>query len=258
MDIANIVNGINDWSRTIGALSGAVDTLAPAAMAVNNTLNSVASTLTGTDTYNPYGYYPQQQYPVPTQNVLPTSSNANSVLGFVGKAVAGGVTGYMYSETSSNIIHSGAGTGAIAKGMGTVGLKSAGIGALIGGGVSVIENTVKAVKKEQSGAQAGGNIAADLLGGAVSGAVGGTLGGLAGSKFGGIGGAVVGVAAGLGIEFLYQQSGLKQNLANGVAKLFGGTTQTYTNYPVNTGYGYQQGYPTGYPTGYQTGYGYTR
>ena len=239
MDIANIVNGINDWSRTIGALSGAIDTLAPAAVAVNNTLNTVASTLTGTDCYNPYNpYYPQ--YPTVPVQPFPIGNKTDSVIGVVGKAAAGATTGYMLSETVSNIYHSGAPAGEIAKGLGKVSLKAAGIGALVSGGVSIIENTVKAVKKEQSGAEAGGNITADLLGGAVSGAAGSALGGLAAARFGGIGGAIAGAAAGIGIDFLYRKSGLKQGLANGVTKLLGGqqTYPTYPSYPPYPGYGY--------------------
>jgi len=266
MSIDTIVNTINDYARTIGAVSGAMDALAPAAMSVNNTLNSVASTFMGTDSYAPYPY----PYPYPPVQPQPFPTNGtDSIIGIVGKAAAGGVASYMYSKPIANIIKPGTivpkeevtasvtakGVGTTIKGIGSIALKAGGIGALVSGGVSLLENAVKVMKKEEGGAQAAGNVVADAAGGVVSGVVGSTAGGLAMAGFGAglggtIAGTVIGVATAVGADFLYRKSGIKQGLANGITKLFGGQ-QTYPTYPPYGGYPAQPGY--GYP---QTPYGY--
>lgn len=269
MSIDQVVNKINEYARTIGAVSGAIDTLAPAAMAVNNTFNSVASTLTGNDYYSPYPY----PYPPVQPQPFPPTNGTDSIIGVVGKAAAGGVASYMYSKEVANIIKPGtivpkeeiaatvssvknaSGIGSTLKGIGSIALKAGGIGALVSGGVSLLENTVKVIKKEQGGAQAAGNVVADATGGIVAGVVGSTVGGLAMAGFGSMGmagltltiaGTAVGIATAIGADFLYRKSGIKQSLANGVTKLFGGK-QTYPQYPT------YPPYPT-YPT--YPGYGY--
>ena len=56
-DIAGIINGINQFTTTMGTVMGAAEALTPAIYAVDGAINQVASVFTEDQYYNPYPQY---------------------------------------------------------------------------------------------------------------------------------------------------------------------------------------------------------
>ena len=128
-------------------------------------------------------------------------------------------------------------------------------GALFGGLISVAINGYEVVTGREQLGQAAGGVTADTAGGAVSGLAGAATSGLALAAAGAVGLTaglpltLLGIAAGVGGAFLantlFKNSGLYNDIKNGVTRLVGGLTSP-------AGYG-QPGY--GQPVYNQPGYG---
>lgn len=228
-DISSFINKVTEFTQAVGAIQGAVDTLAPAVQSVDYTINRIANTFSGVDTYNP-GYYPPP-YPVYPPVTLP--EEGPGVVGTIGKAIAGGVVGWKMAPSMAESMKSlsTVGIGAGLKGMGINVLKSGGIGALVTGGVSTIQNVVKLAKGEQTGAGATGSIVADTVGGLVAGTGATLVGGLGtlalgALKVGGLPLTIAGVALGtvgaVGLGLLYDKSGAREGISSGIRKALGG------------------------------------
>lgn len=250
-DIAGFINGLNQFTQTIGAVQGAANALAPAIYAVDQTVNQVASVFTG-DTYNPYPYPSYPVYPP-----MPIASLEEGKVGAIGSMVAGAAAGALtHKQTAESIQAIRAGDSSAWKSLGMSSLKAGGIGAAVTGVISAAKNISLVNKGMQTSGDAAGNVTADTVGGLLSGATGGLAAGAASMALGsfGIAGTIGAVAAGalgaVGANMLFRGSGARDGLANMVRSAFGGGSQT--GYAPQPGYGYQQ---PGY--GYQQpGYGY--
>ena len=254
VDIAGFINGLNQFTQTVGAIQGAAEVMMPAVNAVGHSVNQIAGVFTG-DTYqpNPYPVYPV--YPP-----MPIGSLQEGKVGIVGSMLAGGTAGAITGKGIGEAIKAmQAGTGSF-KAVGMGALKAGGIGAAVTGVISAAKNMSLTSKGMQSSADAGGNIAADTIGGLLSGATGGLAAGaasmaLANAIPGGglaltIGTVVAGALGATGAHLAYNATGLRDGIANKLRGLFGGSSGYQ-----QPGYGYppQQGY--GYPP-QQYGYGY--
>ena len=239
--VDGLVNSFNQAVYTAGAVQGAVDTMVPAVYAVNGAVNQVAGVFTG-DTYQQTQPYPPSVYPVST-----TGNGFN----LISSILSGGITGGMMHNQTSDAFKSfkSQGMGAGFKNLGMATLKSAGIGGLVSGLISGVQNGAAAARGEMSKADAGGNVAADTVGGLLGGAGAGIsagLGSLALRSFGlaGIPLTVAAAAAGalgsVGVNYLYNSSGLRDNLAGTMRKAFDGTD------PVAAPAGYYQQPAYGY------------
>lgn len=240
--IDGFVNNVNQFTQSVGAIQGAMDTAVPALYAVENSVNQIASVFTG-DTYNPY----PQPYPPPMP--MPIDPGRGKI-GMIGSILSGGVAGIMTHKQTAEAYKTfkTVGAGAGMKALGLSSLKAGGIGAAVSGVASAAKNLMMSSRGEQTGKQAGANIAADTVGGLLAGASGGLAAGaasLALGSAGGILGTIGIVAAGalgaVGANLLYEKTGVRDKLYNAIS----GT-------PAGYGYGYQQ--PAyGYQ---QPGYGY--
>ena len=138
-------------------------------------------------------------------------------------------------------------------------------GALFGGLISAAVNGYEVVTGREQLSQAAGGVTADTAGGAVSGLAGAATSGLALAAAGAVGLTaglpltLLGVAAGVGGAFLantlFKNSGLYNDIKNGVTSLFGGLTSgTGYGQPIYNQPGYNQ--PGYNQPGYgQPGYG---
>jgi hypothetical protein len=236
MSIDGIVNGLNQFTYAAGTLQGATEAMVPAVYAVDNAVQQVASVFSG-DTYQ-QPYYP----PAP----LPAASGNGFNL--VGSLMSGGVTGAVMHQQTANALRSFRSEGMAAgfKNLGMSSLKSAGIGAGVSGLISGVQNFAAASRGEISKADAGGNVAADTVGGILAGAGGGLtagLGSMALSSFGAgglaltLGAAAAGALGSVGVNYLYNSSGLRDNIAGTMRKAFGGSDPLPAAYP-QPGYGY--------------------
>lgn len=252
MDIAGFINGLNQFTQTVGAIQGAAEVMMPAVQAVGGAVNQVAGVFTG-DTYqpNPYPVYPV--YPP-----MPIGNLQEGKVGLVGSMLAGGIAGGVTGKGIGEAIKAMQDGSGSFKGVGIGALKAGGIGAAVTGVISAAKNMSLTSKGLQTSSDAAGNIAADTIGGLLSGATGGLAAGaatLALAKMvpgGGlaltIGTAVAGALGSTVAHLGYNATGLRDGISNTIRGMFGGNTANYQN-----PYGYQQpGY--GYPPNY--GYGY--
>lgn len=224
MHIDGLVNGLNQFNYTAGAVQGAAEAMVPAVYAVDNAVQQVASVFTG-DTYQQTPYYPPTPYP--------TSTSGNG-FSLVGSLLSGSVTGAVMHQQTANALRSfrSEGIGAGFKNLGISSLKSAGIGAAVSGLISGVQNFAAASRGEMTKADAGGNIAADTVGGILAGAGAGLtagLGSLALGSFGAgglaltIGAAAAGALGSVGVNYLYNSSGLRDSIAGSMRKALGGS-----------------------------------
>ena len=237
MGIDNIVNGVNQFTYTAGAVQGAAEQMVPAAYAVENSINQVASVFTG-DTYQSTQPYPQQSYPL---------SNTSSIkIGRVGSILSGAAAGGITHTQGANALRSFRTEGIVSglKNTAMVGLKAGAIGAGISGLVSGVKNMAAVSRGEITKADAGGNIAADTIGGLLAGSTGGLSAGVASlalSSFGlagiplTIGAAVAGAAGAVGANILYENTGARDSIAGSLRETFGGSPA-----PQGNAYGYYQ------------------
>lgn len=245
VDIAGFINGLNQFTQTIGAVQGAAEVMMPAVAAVDQAVNQVASVFTG-DSYNPYPYPTYPVYPP-----MPVGLLQDGKVGMIGNMLAGGIAGGVTGKgigESMKAMQSGGGFKAV--GMGA--LKAGGIGAAVTGVISAAKNMSLVSKGMQTSSDAAGNIGADTIGGLLAGAGGGLAAGaasmaLANAIPGGglaltIGTAVAGALGATGVHLAYSATGIRDGIANGIRSMFGGNTQQ--------NYGYQQ------PYGQQPAYGY--
>lgn len=250
MDIAGFVNGLNQFTQTMGAIQGAAEVMLPAVNAVGGAVNQVASVFTG-DTYQPYPYPTYPVYPP-----MPVGLLQEGKVGIVGSMLAGGTAGALTHKGMAEAIKGiKAGAPGAGKALGMGALKAGGIGAAVTGVISAAKNMNLVSKGMQSGADAAGNITADTVGGLLSGATGGLAAGAASMALsnaipgGGlmltIGTAVAGALGATGAHLAYNATGLRDGVANMVRGVFGGGSNQYQQ----PGYGYQQ---PGY--GYQQPY----
>lgn len=250
MDIAGFVNGLNQFTQTMGAIQGAAEVMLPAVNAVGGAVNQVASVFTG-DTYQPYPYPTYPVYPP-----MPVGLLQEGKVGIVGSMLAGGTAGALTHKSMAEAIKGiKAGAPGAGKALGMGALKAGGIGAAVTGVISAAKNMNLVSKGMQSGADAAGNITADTVGGLLSGATGGLAAGAASMALsnaipgGGlmltIGTAVAGALGATGAHLAYNATGLRDGVANMVRGVFGGGSNQYQQ----PGYGYQQ---PGY--GYQQPY----
>lgn len=239
--IDGLVNGFNQAVYTASAVQGAAETMGTAVYAVDGAINQVAGVFTG-DTYQ------QTTQPAP---VYPLSPITGTGFSLVSGLLSGGITGGMMHNQVSDAFKSfkSQGMGAGFKNLGMATLKSAGIGGLVSGLISGVQNGAAAARGEMSKADAGGNVAADTIGGLLGGAGAGIsagLGSLALRSFGlaGIPLTVAAAAAGalgsVGVNYLYNSSGLRDNLAGTMRKAFGGTDPVAApaSYYQQPAYGY--------------------
>ncbi|MEZ0368484.1 MAG: hypothetical protein ACAI44_05275 [Candidatus Sericytochromatia bacterium] len=241
--IDGMVNGVNQFTQSMGTVMGAADSMGQAAYAVGGAVNQIAGVFTG-DTYQPAPYYPAP--PMPLGAYGPKA-------GLVGSLLAGGVAGGVMGARTADALRSFKtdGFGAGMKNLGMSSLKSGLIGAGIMGLVSGVKNMAAASRNEITKGQAGGNVVADSVGGILAGSSAGLSAGLISMAFkgGGVLGTVAAVAAGAlgatGVNMLYEGSGLRDKIASSIA----GTGQ-----PNGNAYGYYQNQPQAYPQQY--GYGY--
>lgn len=241
-DLNGIINGITQVTQVIGAVNGAVNTLAPALQSMDASLKNVAGTFGG----NPAGYpadaYAQQPN-YPQQGQVPATMQATSTsmgMGSVGSAIAGGINGgFLGVKTATTIksqsfdpqiegISSKMNLSPTAKTVAGNTAKAAGIGAVFSGLFSGVENFMKLSRGEITGSEATGHIVADTTVGLFAGASGfatGTMGAMALGGIGGvpgiIGAAVAGVVGGVGMDFLLRKVGLRDAISNGVRKILG-------------------------------------
>jgi len=252
-DIAGFINGINQFTQTMGVVMGAAEAITPAFYAVDQAVNQVASVFTGDQYYPAYPTYPV--YPP-----HPVGSLNEGKAGLVSHMLAGGVGGAMTHKSTAEAFKSiKAGTPGGVKALGLSSLKAGGIGAAITGVVSAAKNMSLVSKGMQTSGDAAGNITADTVGGLLAGVGGGLAAGAASMALssmvpgGGlaltIGTAVAGALGATGVHLAYSGSGLRDGLANAARSMFGGSNQYQNPY----GGGYQQPY-AGYPPNY--GYGY--
>lgn len=238
MGIDGAINSLNQFTYTMGTVQGAAEAMVPAVYAVDQAVNQVAGVFTG-DTYQPGPY-------TPAPPVMPLSGGPKA--GIIGSLLAGGVTGAVMHQRTADAIKSfkTEGFGAGLKNLGGASLKSGLIGAGLMGAISGIRNFAASSRGEITTAQAGGNVAADTIGGILAGTGGGLTSGLASLALGKmmpgggilmtIGAAAAGAIGATGVNFLYDSSGLRDKIANGIA---GTTTPTQSYYP-------QQQYNYGY------------
>lgn len=246
MDIAGLVNGINQATQIVGAVNGAVNIMAPMLQTVDQQVSQVAGTINGAIGYRPDmyaappGYYPPQQG-IPATMPMPTtaSSSNSSIMGSVGNALAGGGIGALmgtklYASMSTPPMPTTEGLASKIspnmKNIGMTGLKAGGIGAAAGAVFSGIENMTKVSRNEITGAEATGNIAADATVGFFSG-MGGLAGGTLGAKlmtsFGArslpvaIGAGVVGLVGATVVDQLFKQTGIRDSISSGIRSAIG-------------------------------------
>lgn len=249
VDFAGIINGINQFTQTVGAVQGAAEVMMPAVQQVGSAFNQVASVFTG-DTYQPYAYPTYPVYPA-----MPIAPLQDGKVGIVGSMLAGGIAGGITGKGIGESIKAMQGGTGSFKAVGMGALKAGGIGAAVTGVISAAKNMSLASKGMQSSADAGGNIAADTIGGLLSGASGGLAAGaasmaLANAIPGGglavtIGTVVAGALGATGAHLLYNATGIRDGLASSLRGMFGGNTnqyqqpygqQPYAGYPPNYGY----------------------
>lgn len=253
VDFAGIINGINQFTQTIGAVQGAAQVMMPAVQSVEYAVNQVAGVFTG-DQYQPYPYPTYPVYPPMPVGLLPEGK-----VGIVGSMLAGGVAGGITGKGIGEAIKAmQAGTGNF-KGVGLGALKAGGIGAAVTGVISAAKNINLVNKGMQSSADAGGNIAADTIGGLLAGATGGLAAGaasmaLANAIPGGglaltIGTVVAGALGATGAHLAYNATGIRDGIASSLRGVFGGNSNQYGQQP----YGQQ---PYGQPYGQQPYGGY--
>jgi len=200
--LGDIINSINMVTQTVGAVNGAVNTLAPALQSTQAAVNNMANTFNpyrGADRYQ----YQQQGYAQPqvanpavtntqavsTQSI--SSATESSPFSTIGNGLTGAALGVLkgaklvnklnlnQAETmQSTALTPEAVSQSISSKLSpkTVGLASlkaaglsAGIGAVAGGIVSGIDNAMKLSRNEITGAEATGNIVADSAVGFFSG-----------------------------------------------------------------------------------------
>jgi hypothetical protein len=237
--IDGMVNSFNQFTYTAAAVQGAAETMVPAVNAVGGAINQVAGVFTG-DTYQQTQPYPPPVYPV---------STSGSGFNLISSILAGGITGGMTHNQTADALKSfkSQGMGAGFKNLGMATLKSAGIGALVSGLVSGVQNGAAAARGEMSKADAGGNVAADTVGGILAGAgagIGAGIGSLALRSFGVAGlpltvaAVAVGALGSVGVNHLFNSSGLRDNIAGTMRKAFGGTDPATQMYYQQPNYGY--------------------
>ena len=241
-DFNSIINGINQFTQTVGAINGAVNVLAPAMQNVEMTVNNVAGMIDPSmrqDMYMQPSYYPPGY--VPNTMPMPMSTSSDSPIGTIGSALGGGIAGAWQgkklAETikppkNSDIATEGLSAKTISTGktMLTSGLKAGGVGAAVSGLFSGIQNFMRLSKNEISGAEATGNIVADTSVGFFSGVGGLATGTMAAMAMGAmglgslpvtIGAAALGLVGAVGVDFLFKKTGMKQSIANGVRGMVG-------------------------------------
>lgn len=175
-------------------------------MAING-FNSVSSTVTN------YGSTVQNaaQPVVTAVKSLPTETLAlagKSV--FTGSSIAAQIASNRRSELPNAEGHIGAGM-----------MKTGRNAAIVGGLISLSQNTYDFIQGKVSGSKAGGNITSDVVGGLGSGIVAAgsasVVSGFISSGFGaGVAGLVVGTVAFVGADMLYRKSGAYQAVSNSV------------------------------------------
>ena len=239
MGVDGFINNLNQFTHSVGAVQGAVDTMVPAVYAVNGAVNQIAGVFTG-DTYQPGPYYPTPVVPV----------GFGPKAGLVGSLLAGGTVGAVMHGKTADALRSfkTEGFGAGIKNLGGASLKSGLIGGGIMGLISGVKNMAAASRGEISKAQAGGAVAADTIGGILAGTGGGLSSGVASlmlSKIvpgGGIlttiGAAAAGALGATGVNFLYDGSGLRDKIANGIAGTPNGNAYGYYQNPPQQQYSY--------------------
>lgn len=246
-DLNGIINGINQFTQVVGAVNGAVNTLAPALQSMEGAVNNVAGSVNGAMGYPPAGYPADayaQQANYSQQGQVPATMQATSTtsmgMGSVGSAIAGGINGgFLGVKTATTIkspsfdpqiegISSKMNLSPTAKTVAGNTAKAAGIGAVFSGLFSGVENFMKLSRGEITGSEATGHIVADTTVGLFAGASGfatGTMGAMALGGIGGvpgiIGAAVAGVVGGVGMDFLLRKVGLRDAISNGVRKILG-------------------------------------
>ncbi|MFN8674688.1 MAG: hypothetical protein U0457_21725 [Candidatus Sericytochromatia bacterium] len=248
-DLNGIINGINQATQVIGAVNGAVNTLAPALQQIEGTVNNVAGSVNGMmgyppngypqDMYAPPGYYPPQgQVPAMMQTTSDGSGLATLSSGISGATVGALLSTKTAASIKSQSVNSSVATEGIADKLGNMSQgsqvalknagKAAGIGAIIGGTFSGIQNFMKMSRGEITGAEATGHIVADTTVGMFAATGGFATGTMAAMALGGIGGvpgiigaAVAGLVGGVGTDFLMRKTGIRDAISNGVRKILG-------------------------------------
>lgn len=239
--IQNFVNGVNTFQQNVGAVQGAADAMVPAINAVGQAANQIASVFTGDSYQTPY--YPPAPMP---------ASLGGPKAGLVGSLLAGGTVGAITHRQTADALRSfkADGIGAGLRNLGSASLKSGLIGGGVMGVVSGVKNFAAASRGEISNAAAGGNVAADTVGGILAGTGGGLTAGAMSMLLPGsgilstIGASAAGAVGALGVNMLFEGSGLRDKVATGVSNALGGNNTSYStqqNY-----YAPQQGYYSGY------------
>lgn len=242
--IDGFINNVNQFTQSVGAVQGAMDTAVPALYAVEHSVNQIASVFTG-DTYNPY---PPGPYPTPMPYPIDPSRGK---IGMIGSMLSGGVAGALTHKQTAEAYKTfkTVGAGAGMKALGLSSLKAGGIGAAVSGVASAAKNLMMSSRGEQTSREAGANIMADTVGGLLAGASGGLAAGAASLALGGAGGILgtIGVVAAgaigaVGANLLYDKTGIRDKLFSAVSG---------NPMPMNGAYTYGQPQPN-----YGYGYGY--
>lgn len=240
MGMANVINQMNHTVQTLGAVQGAAEAMVPAIYAVDSAVNQVASVFTG-DTYQ-QPYYPVAPVTMPL---------GGPKAGLIGSLLAGGAVGAINGRQTGDALRTFKtdGFGAGLKNLGKASLKSALIGGGIMGAVSGIKNFAAASRGEITKADAAGNTAADTVGGILAGTGGGLTAGAVSMLLPGgagllatVGTVVAGAVGATGVNMLYEGSGLRDSVANGLRNAMGGGTQAYPAYAQPTQNYYNSGY----------------
>ena len=248
-DLGSIINGINQATQVIGAVNGAVNVLGPTLQSVDQSLRNVAGSA-GAPPNN--GYYPQDMYAqpvyyqnqgqVPVNMQAPSTGDGTGLATFSSALSGSGVGALLSTKTAASIKSPSVNTQISTESIGdkirnlspgsqtaikNAG-KSAGIGAVVGGLFSGVQNFMKLSRGEITGAEATGHIVADTTVGAFAGVTGfatGTMGAMALGGIGGvpgiIGAAVAGLVGGVGMDFLMRKTGIRDAISNGVRSILG-------------------------------------
>ena len=250
-DLGSIINGINQATQVVGAVNGAVNVLAPALQSIDGAINNVAGSVNGAMGYPPNGYrqdmyappaYYQNQGQVPVNMQSPSTGDGTGLATFSSALSGAGVGALLSTKTAASIKSPSVNTQISTESIGdkirnlspgsqtaikNAG-KSAGIGAVVGGLFSGVQNFMKLSRGEITGAEATGHIVADTTVGAFAGVTGfatGTMGAMALGGIGGvpgiIGAAVAGLVGGVGMDFLMRKTGIRDAISNGVRSILG-------------------------------------
>lgn len=251
-DIAGFINGLNQFTQTVGAVQGAMETLSPAVSAVDQSINQIAAVFTEDQ------YYPPVYPTYPAYPPMPIVSLEEGKVGMIGKMMAGAVSGAATHRSAADAIqtlkngHMGQGF----KQLGLSSLKAGGIGAAVTGVMSAAKNISLVNQGMQTSSDATGNIAADTIGGLLAGAGAGVGAGAASLALSGmgvaglgvtIGAAVAGAVGAAGVGALYDATA-RDSISNGIRSMMGGND--YGQYAQN----YQDPYAYGDPYAHQQGY----